>query len=325
MRKKLFEIIEADESNNVWSKIYDYFTMLVIVASLVPLAFKQSYRAFEILDYVCVGIFIADYFMRWLTADFKFGKRSVWSFVRYPFSFMALIDLISILPSLTILNPGFKLLRLLRMMRAFRVFRVFKAVRYSKSIRILADVLKSSRQPLASVGTFAIIYILVSALVVYNVEPESFATFFDAIYWATVSLTTVGYGDIYPVTVAGKVVTMVSSLCGIAIIALPSGIVTAGYMKAIGESATSTDNADALPKDALAAPEALPSTTATASADEQAPAPTTELTAERADDADSLTETPAAHASELAAQTEEHEPEPDSAAEQEQPRREPKQ
>jgi voltage-gated potassium channel len=85
-------------------------------------------------------------------------------------------------------------------------------------------------------------YVLVSALVVYNVEPESFNNFFDAVYWATVSLTTVGYGDIYPVSTIGRIVTMVSSVFGIAIIALPSGVITAGYMAEIkGEAEEKAD------------------------------------------------------------------------------------
>lgn len=237
VRKKLFNIIEPSGREHVLSSVYDYFTMLVIVVSLVPLAFKQTNQAFEIIDWVCVGIFIVDYLLRWITADYKFGKRSVVSFLRYPFSFMALIDLISILPSVTALNQGFKLLRLFRLLRAFRVFRVFKAFRYSKNLKVIVGVLKNSRHSLASVGTLAVGYVLVSALIVFNVEPDTFGTFFDAVYWATVSLTTVGYGDIYPVSVAGQVVTMVSSIFGIAIIALPSGIITAGYMRAIGEPA----------------------------------------------------------------------------------------
>ena len=81
----------------------------------------------------------------------------------------------------------------------------------------------------------AIAYVLVSALVIYNVEPESFGSFFDAIYWATVSLTTVGYGDIYPVTTIGRIVTMISSVFGIAIIALPSGVLTAGYLSEVNK------------------------------------------------------------------------------------------
>ena len=84
-----------------------------------------------------------------------------------------------------------------------------------------------------TVATLAIGYVLISALVIFNVEPDTFGDFFDAIYWATVSLTTVGYGDLYPVTVTGRIVAMVSSFIGIAIVALPAGIITAGYMDEI--------------------------------------------------------------------------------------------
>ncbi len=82
----------------------------------------------------------------------------------------------------------------------------------------------------------AVAYVLISALVIYNVEPESFNTFFDAIYWATISLTTVGYGDIYPITTVGRIVTMISSVFGIAIIALPSGVITAGYLAEVNKN-----------------------------------------------------------------------------------------
>ena len=119
------------------------------------------------------------------------------------------------------------------MARTFRVFRAFKMFRYSKSVKIIVSVFKKSKDSLIAVGTLAIAYIVISALIVFNVEPASFNTFFDAVYWATVSLTTVGYGDIYPVTTIGRVVTMVSSVFGIAIVALPAGIITAGYMSEI--------------------------------------------------------------------------------------------
>ena len=144
---------------------------------------------------------------------------------------MAIIDLLSILPSLTFLNASFKVLRVLRLMRALRVFRVLRAVRYSKSIRIIGAVLKRSKTELIAVGTLAVAYILISALVIFNAEPDSFDDFFEAVYWATVLLTTVGYGDIYPVTAIGRAIAMASSLFGIAIVALPAGIITAGYMK----------------------------------------------------------------------------------------------
>ena len=97
------------------------------------------------------------------------------------------------------------------------------------------NVFKKQKKVLSAVATMAVAYILISALIIYNVEPDSFETFFDAIYWATISLTTVGYGDIYPVTKIGRVVTMVSSAFGIAIIALPSGVITAGYLEEINK------------------------------------------------------------------------------------------
>lgn len=233
MRRRIYEIIEVPKERDIFSSIYDSVMMIAIVVSLIPLAFKTEYFIFQIIDKVCVGLFIIDYLLRLLTADFKYGKKSVVSFLRYPFSFMAVIDLVSILPSISVVNSGFKVLRVMRMIRAFRVFRVFKAARYSKSLRIIAKVFKKSKGPLAAVGTLAIVYVLVSALIIINVEPESFNNFFDAVYWATVSLTTMGYGDIYPVTTVGRFVTMLSSIFGIAIVALPSGIITAGYMSEI--------------------------------------------------------------------------------------------
>lgn len=96
--------------------------------------------------------------------------------------------------------------------------------------------MKESKDSLVAVCLLAIGYILVSALVIFNVEPESFKSFFEAIYWATVSLTTVGYGDIYPVSALGRIITMVSSVFGIAIVALPAGIITAGYMTELQKS-----------------------------------------------------------------------------------------
>lgn len=169
-----------------------------------------------------------------ITADLKLNK-SVLSFFIYPITPLAIIDLLSILPSLTILNSSFKLLKLFRLLRALKVLRTFKILRYSKSFEIIVSVFKKQKRVLSAVATMAIAYVLVSALVIYNVEPESFGSFFDAIYWATVSLTTVGYGDIYPVTTIGRIVTMISSVFGIAIIALPSGVITAGYLSEVNK------------------------------------------------------------------------------------------
>lgn len=232
MRKRLFEIIEVSRKGDKASFAYDAMMLCAIIVSIIPLAFKEAPSCFHATDIITTLLFIADYALRWATADMKL-KKGCASFALYPFTPWAVIDLVSILPTITVLNDGFKLLRSFRMMRTFRVFRIFKAMRYSKSFAIIASVIKSSKEALVAVLTLAVGYILISALVIFNVEPDSFATFFDAVYWATVSLTTVGYGDIYPVSTIGRVVTMISSVFGIAVVALPAGIITAGYMTAL--------------------------------------------------------------------------------------------
>lgn len=230
MRKRLFEIIETAQENDRASNVYDISMLTVIIASLVPLAFKGETPFFWWIDKISAVIFIIDYLFRIITADLKLNK-GIASFLIYPITPMAILDLICILPSLSILQNGFKIFKIFRLFRTFRVFRVFKTIRYSKSIKLIKGVFIRQKKPLFTVGILALAYVIISALVIFNVEPESFDTFFDAMYWATVSLTTMGYGDIYPVTTIGRIVTMLSSIFGIAIIALPSGIVTAGFME----------------------------------------------------------------------------------------------
>lgn len=208
--------------------------MVVIIVSLVPLAFKETNSIFNMIDMITACAFILDYVLRLLTADMKL-QRGVASFVLYPFTPMALIDLMAILPSFTALLPGLRLVKLLRLFRTFRVFRSFKVFRYAKSVQIIVDVIRTQRTPLPAVCSMAAGYVLISALIIFNVEPDTFNNFFEAIYRATVSLTTMGYGDIYPVTTIGRMVTMISSFVGIAIAALPAGIITAGYMDKINE------------------------------------------------------------------------------------------
>lgn len=234
MRKRIFEIIEVSKDNDRLSQLYDWFMMLTICVSIIPLAFKTQEPIFVIVDRVTVIVFIIDYLLRLFTADYKI-KRGLSSFFIYPFTIMALVDLVSILPSVTVVNSGFRLLKIFRLLRTFRVFRVFKAFRYSKNVQLVVNVFKRQKESLTVVGVLALGYILISALVVFNVEPDTFDTFFDAIYWATVSLTTVGYGDIFAVSTAGKVITMISSIFGIAIVALPAGIITAGYMEELNK------------------------------------------------------------------------------------------
>lgn len=230
-RKTLFQIIEPHQKENAIEKAYDVFMFLTIIVSLIPLTTKSHTGIFMWLDFVSTIIFIIDYVLRLVTADYKLEKGKL-SFLLYPFTFLALADLLCILPSLFLLNNSLRLFKILRMLR---ILRVFKFIRYSKNIQILTNVLKNQKDSLIIVGLLALGYIFISALIIFNVEPSTFPNFSDALYWATISLTTVGYGDIYAVSTTGKIITMISSFLGIAIVALPAGIITAGYMKEIKE------------------------------------------------------------------------------------------
>lgn len=230
MREKIFSIIRPNAEDSKLGRFYDILMIVAIIVSIIPLCFKQEVQLFSITEKITVVIFIIDYLMRWATADYLFDKKSIGSFIRYPFSLMAIIDLLSILPSLIVLNSGFKAFRLLRLMRALKVIRVFKSFRYSKNIMTIVKVIENQRDNLLTVFGFAAAYVFVSAIVIFQVEPETFNSFFDAVYWATISLTTVGYGDIFAVSSIGKIITMLSAVIGIAIVALPAGLITAGYM-----------------------------------------------------------------------------------------------
>jgi voltage-gated potassium channel len=170
-----------------------------------------------------------------MTADFHLNKNRVAAFLLYPFTPMAIIDLLSILPTINLLNPTFKLMRISRLLK---VLRVVKFIRYFEPLEIILSVVRKQKKILCTVLSLAVFYIFITALIMFNAEedinPETgqylFKNFFDAFYWAACTLTTVGYGDIYPVSDTGRVISIISSVVGIAIIALPSGIITAGYM-----------------------------------------------------------------------------------------------
>ena len=234
MRKRLYQILEISMPDDKLSHIYDIIIIITVIMSLLPLTLKEGSPFWIHIERITSIIFILDYALRWLTADLKLNKKKK-SFLIYPFTFMAIIDLVSILPTFIVINSAFKTLKAIRLIKALRVLKMLKGLRYSKNITIISNVLSKQKKSLYTVFILAIGYIFVSALVVFNIEPETFNTFFDAVYWATVSLTTVGYGDIYPVSVSGKIITMISAILGIAIVALPAGIITAGYMTELQE------------------------------------------------------------------------------------------
>ena len=228
MRKKIYQIVHVYNSSAV-SVIYKYCMTAVILLSLIPLVFKEEYPVFWITDVCCLAIFFIDFVLRWVTADYKLKIDGWKAFVRFPVRTISIVDIISMIALLSSVLRW----QIGSLTQVLTVFRIIRILRYSKSVNTIMDILRKSKKPLTAVGSLAVGYILISAVLLFNVEPDSFDTFFDAVYWSTVSLTTVGYGDLYPVTTLGRAVAMVSSFFGIAVVALPAGIVTAEYMKTV--------------------------------------------------------------------------------------------
>ncbi len=235
MRKRIYEIIEQAKEGDRISFVYDFVMLVAIVASIIPLMFKTEYPVFKTIEFITVSLFILDYILRWITSDYRLGMKSR-SFVVYPFTGWAIVDMLSILPGLSVLGRGFKIFRVTRLLRILRIFKLF---RYSDKIQVLGRVVRKEKGVLLTVLGIAVFYVFITALIMFNAEPHvnpvtgatTFEDFFDALYWATVTLTTVGYGDLTPVTDIGRFVSMLSSLFGVAIIALPSGVITASYME----------------------------------------------------------------------------------------------
>ena len=235
MRKRIYDIIDQGHDGDAVSVAYEIVMLVAILVSIVPLMFSEETRLFRGIELVTVSFFTLDYVLRWITADYRLGKKG-WSFVIYPFTGWAIIDILFILPGFQILWDGFKLFRVSRLMRILRVFKLF---RYSEKIQVLGRAIRKEKSVLFTVLGISVFYVFLTALIMFNAEPHinaetgkaTFETFFDALYWATVTLTTVGYGDVVPVTSIGRFVSMLSSVFGVAIIALPSGVITASYLE----------------------------------------------------------------------------------------------
>lgn len=227
IRNKINSLVEPHQ-DTLYGRIYDWFMLFVICMSIVPLMFRTESRLFDIMDEACCAIFIVDYLLRWVTADMRTGRSRAAAFIFYPFTKWAIIDLLSILPTFSLLAPSFKLFRITRLAK---ILRVVKFLRYYEPLQIMLRVIRKESKTLLTVLVMALSYVFCTALLIYNVNDEPMIiTFFDAIYWAACTLTTVGYGDVYPVTMTGRIISMISAVVGIALIALPSGIITSAYL-----------------------------------------------------------------------------------------------
>ena len=228
-KKRMYEIIEASKDDDQASKAYDVMIFVAVIVSLIPLMLKPGTNNIYIksIDIITIILFIFDYSARIFTSDYKMGIKSYKAYVAYAFTPMAIIDLLAIIPVLEFIFPARSALRLFRL---FRILLLFKLVRYSKVMTNITNVLRKIKKQLLAVAIVTIIYILAMAMIMYQLETEIFDSFLDAIYWSTISITTIGYGDLAPVTDVGKAISAISALVGVAVIALPSGIITAGYM-----------------------------------------------------------------------------------------------
>ena len=228
--------MEPRNKETLASRSYDIVMLIAIVLGIFPLMFRTQYKIFWFFDLFSGLCFIVDYILRWCTADYESKRSKIAAFAIYPFTPMAIIDLLSILPVFNLLTPSFKLFRVSRLLK---ILRIVKVIRYFEPLEIIMAVIRKQSKILLTVLSLAFFYIFITALIMFNAEEQVdpltgkvlFDDFFDAFYWASCTLTTVGYGDLYPISDTGRVISIISSMVGIAILALPSGIVTAGYME----------------------------------------------------------------------------------------------
>ena len=237
-KRRVYEVIEVSHEGDASSRAYDILVSVAVIIGLIPLTMKTDNSYTHWIDIITSIIFMGDYLARFWTSDYKMGFKSYKSYIAYIITPLAIFDMLSMLPIVYLIAPGYSRLAVFRYFRLFRMFRVMKLVRYSKTMRTIENVIRRVRRELAAVLALILAYIFVSGMLIFQLEPDQFNTFFDAIYWATISITTIGYGDISPVTPMGRFITMLSALVGVAVIALPSGIITAAYMDEIKRKKT---------------------------------------------------------------------------------------
>ena len=236
-KDKLHEIIfEADtpagKAFDVSLIVIILLSVVVVIVSTMPSARAEPYRTLYLtLEWIFTATFLVEYVLRLVIV-----RRPL----RYAFSFYGIIDLLSILPAFIGLIPGSiaaDKLMVIRTLRLLRIFRVFKLTRYLREASALREAVRLSRHKLAVFMTTVLIVVLIASALMHVIETQpsaehpngnpGFYTLPDSLYWAVITMTTVGYGDVVPSTGAGKVITMALVLVGYSIIIVPTGILTA--------------------------------------------------------------------------------------------------
>ncbi len=246
-KKRVFEIISKAEDGDLASRIFDWFIMALIGLSILSIILESYVTIYirwhsklQIFETVTVVIFTVEYLLRIWTADLLYPE-SKHPRLKYIFSWMAVIDLLAILPFyLPFVSADLRFLRMMRLFRLFRLLRVFKLGRYFEALQIIVRVIKTSAPQLIMSVAICFFVMLFSAIVMYTVEnpvqPTKFPNVIRSLWWAMCTLTTVGYGDVYPITAVGRLFASVISLVGIGIIAIPTGIIAAGFEQPISRA-----------------------------------------------------------------------------------------
>lgn len=245
-RRRLFHIIEVGSDFDEHSRWYDYENAGAIILNLIVTilyTFEEIRVPYggilRIVEQITILFFIQDYLFRLWTAKFQYEAFPEWkAILKYMTSLSGLVDLFSFLPEfLPVFFPGGTVA--FRMIRIIRIFRLFRINHYFDSLSVITAVLKNRKQQLMSSVFIIGILILASSLCMYSIEheaqPEVFKNAFSGIWWAVSSLLTVGYGDIYPITTLGKIFGIFITFLGVGVVAIPTGIISAGFVEQYAE------------------------------------------------------------------------------------------
>ena len=236
-KKRIFDIIQIGQRNDFTSRAFDIFIVAAILANIAVLfmeTFEQLSRYaafFKNIEAVTVTIFCIEYILRIWTSEYLYpDQKGIKAVLRFLFSFDGIVDLFTILPFFFL--SGFVAFRMLRVVRIFHLFRINA---YYDSINVITSVLYEKRNQIISSVFIILVLILASSLCMYSAEhemqPEVFNNAFSGIWWSIATVLTVGYGDIYPVTILGKVMAIFISFLGVGAVAIPTGIISAGFVE----------------------------------------------------------------------------------------------
>ncbi|WFN35225.1 ion transporter [Methanogenium sp. S4BF] len=240
LKKKVYDALELTEDSGKPAVFFNILIIILIVASVLSIIIEsitefETLEFFFLIEIVSIIVFTIEYFLRlWTCTENKEFKRPIIGRIKYAFTPLALIDFLAIAPFYLPIFMSVDL-RFLRVLRLFRIFRVFKLARYTHSFDILVRVLKREKEALLLTFFLLIVVVIISSSLMYYVErdvqPEAFASIPHALWWAVASLTTVGYGDIYPISPIGKLMAAIIAIVGIGFVALPTGIISSGYVE----------------------------------------------------------------------------------------------